>query len=351
VPIRLEHELRLLGADVSTIFADAVPVATNRHVGEVTAPLRMVSALNRKAASADIVDIAGGDGWLYSLLKRVCRPWQRIIARSHGLWFRALEVEPSIARPRVRRFASSIYQSQVPCRWERAAIRTADLSIFAAGHDAEDVVRLGWASAERVAVIAPGVDGFFESSVPLSERAQVAFVGTLHYRKGADILATAMSAILLARPHLQLTLFGPGMPAVEARQQFDRRVAGRIEVVDTLPPAELARRLGRFAIFVLPTRYEGFGLVVLEAMRAGLAVVVTPTGAGADVVRDGKNGLIVPIGDATATKRAIESLLDNHSQRIELAEAGRAEARLRSWHRTARDLLAAYQSTLSRPPC
>jgi glycosyltransferase involved in cell wall biosynthesis len=118
-------------------------------------------------------------------------------------------------------------------------------------------------------------------------------------------------------------------------------------VADLVPSAELARRLGRFAVLVFPTRYEGFGLVVLEAMRAGLAVVTTPTGAGADVVRDGENGLRVPVGDVDATARAVGRLIDDDALRIRIGRAAVEEARARTWARTAHDLLAAYDRASS----
>jgi glycosyltransferase involved in cell wall biosynthesis len=350
VPLRLAKELSRLGADVSTIFSDTLSSVADQHLEQASAPFRMAAALNMRAATADIVDIAGGDSWSYAILKRACRPWQRVVARSNGLWFRALEVEPSVGRSRIRRAASFVYQAQVTRRWERLSIQRADLSIFSANHDAEDVLNLGWAPPERVTVIPLGVDDVFESAVSLSERKDVAFIGALHYRKGGDVLAAVMSSLLLARPELRLALFGAGMEESEAWEHFDARVRNRIEVVPTVPPAELAKQLGRFAVLVLPTRYEGFGLVVLEAMRAGLAVVVTPTGAGADLVRDDENGVIVPIGDVAATRQAIEGLLDDRERRIRIAEAGRTEARIRSWEKSARDLLAAYESTFSHPP-
>ena len=105
--------------------------------------------------------------------------------------------------------------------------------------------------------------------------------------------------------------------------------------------------MGRFAVLVFPTRYEGFGLVVLEAMRAGLAVVTTPTGAGKDVVRDGVNGLVVPIEDVAATAAAVTRLIDDPALRIQLAQEAVAEARGRLWSRTAAELTAVYERALA----
>jgi glycosyltransferase involved in cell wall biosynthesis len=81
-------------------------------------------------------------------------------------------------------------------------------------------------------------------------------------------------------------------------------------------------------------------------MRAGIAVVTTPTGAGVDAVRDGESGLIVPFDDDRAAERAVARLLDDDALRRSLAEAGRNEARRRTWQRSGRELLACYEAAL-----
>ena len=81
------------------------------------------------------------------------------------------------------------------------------------------------------------------------------------------------------------------------------------------------------------------GIVVLhEAMRAGMAVVTTPTGAGSDVIRHEQNGLIVPIGAVDETASAVARLVDQPSLRVKLATAAIKETRGRSWARAASEL-------------
>ncbi len=350
VPLRLAAELTRLGVEVATVFSEEVPRLGQPRLDQASAPARMASALRSRAAACDIVDIAGGDGWVYSLLKRWLRPRQRVVSLFNGLWLRALAAERHPGRTAGRDLASDLYQKAVLCRWERQSIAGADLSVFGASPDADDVVRLGWTTADRVAVVAPGVDDYFESPVPLNQRRHLAFIGTMHHRKGSDIMAAAVSRVLQSRPEVELTLFGPGLPPEQALDAFAPAVRDRVRVVSALPPAEMARRLGQFAVLVFPTRYEGFGLVVLEAMRAGLVVVTTPTGAGFDVVRDGRNGLVVPIEDVKATVAAVQRLIDDTDLRLKLATGGLEEARSRPWSRTARELLAAYGRVLAHPP-
>lgn len=343
VPLRLARELEGLGVEVVSLFDDDLPRVRGGRVQEISSPFRMAAALRRAAARADVVDIAGMDAWVYARFARRFRSGQAVVSRSNGLWRRSLAVHGEVARTPLRRALSGLYQEHVLCRWERASIAGCDLALFGARADADEVVRAGWKRPDEVAVVAPGVDDVFESQVPLGARRDVAFVGSLIHRKGSDVVCAAMSRVMGARADLGLTLLGPGMPAPDALALFDAAIRARVTVVETLPAAELAARLGNFAVLAFPSRYEGFGLVVLEAMRAGLAVVVTPTGAGADVVKDGENGLVVPIADVAATAAAISRLIDDAALRARLATAGREEARRRSWARTARELRDVYE--------
>jgi glycosyltransferase involved in cell wall biosynthesis len=89
-------------------------------------------------------------------------------------------------------------------------------------------------------------------------------------------------------------------------------------------------------------------MVVLEAMRAGLVVVATSTGAGGELVRDAVNGLRVPFSEPRSTASAVERLLDDGPLRVRLARAALAEAQHRTWAATAATLLQAYRDARAR---
>jgi glycosyltransferase involved in cell wall biosynthesis len=344
-PIRLEPELVQLGARVRSVYADELPQASGR-VGALAGPLRLGWVARREARDADVVDIAGGDGALYFPYARARRPCQALVARSNGLWDLALAGEDRAQRDWLRSMLSDVYQAQTLCRFERQAIRAADVAVFLSQADADEVVRRGWRSPADAVAVNPAVDPSFAATKPLSERRDVAFVGTFFHRKGSDVVVNVMTRLLSHRPSLGLTLFGVGMPREQALAAFDSSVRPRVTVADSLSPSELAARLGDFAVFLFPTRYEGFGIVVLEAMRAGLAVVTTPTGAGVDVVRDGKNGLLVPVGDPVATLAAVTRLVDDSVLRERLAGQAMQDAEAWTWRRAAEQLLKVYERTL-----
>ena len=351
VPMRLEPELRALGVEVRGVYADDMPAAHGGgRVATLSAPIRLGLALRKLGEGADVVDIAGGDGWAYFAYARAWRSRQALVARSNGLWDLALVGDGPRPRGALRDVAASVYQKHLICRWEQASIRAADMAVFGSRSDADEVVRRGWRTSDGVGVVNPGVDACFAPKEPLAARKDVAFVGTFFHRKGHDVVVSAMSRLLAERPTLGLTLFGVGMPAEQARSFFDEALRPRVTVFESLSPDELATSLTKFAIFLFPTRYEGFGIVTLEAMRAGLAVVTTPTGAGVDVIRDGENGLLVPVGDVEATYRAVRCLLDDRGLCERVAAQAMVDAENRSWRRAAEQLVDVYERACARRP-
>jgi glycosyltransferase involved in cell wall biosynthesis len=346
-PLRLEPELRRLGVDLVTLFAEELPAAPRGRAAELSAPFRVAWAVEKHAARADVVDIAGGDGWVYFRYARARRPEQALVARSNGLWDLALAGEDPGRQTPLRRAVSRVYQDQIVCRWERSAIRSSDQAVFLSRADADEVVRRGWKTRAGVAGVNPGVDDFFMDGSDLEERQDVAFVGTFFHRKGSDVVTRVMSELMLERPALGLSLFGVGMLPEAARSLFDERVRSRVNVESPLGPHELARRLERFAVFLFPTRYEGFGIVVSEAMARGLAVVTTRTGAGADVIREGENGLIVPVGAVAETKSAVARLLDDRMFRVRVARAAVESVKRLTWSRAAEELVFVYRRAIA----
>ena len=89
------------------------------------------------------------------------------------------------------------------------------------------------------------------------------------------------------------------------------------------------------AVVVVPSRKEAFGLVVLEAWRAGAPLIVTSNGGPADLVTDGETGLVVDPEDATALARALELMVRDRATAERFSEAGRVAVRAFPWSRVA----------------
>ena len=91
--------------------------------------------------------------------------------------------------------------------------------------------------------------------------------------------------------------------------------------------ADVDQIMGCFDIFVLPSLNEGMGRVLVEAMAAGLPIVASRVGGIPDLVKDGKNGLLVPPADASALAEAISDLLTDKEKRNRMGEAGKKMCR------------------------
>ena len=163
-------------------------------------------------------------------------------------------------------------------------------------------------------------------------------VGRLHRQKGWDVLCRAADLVRAEVPRAAFVVIGDGAER--------ERLAGSSECgsVRFLGYRESAGSLvSGFDVLVIPSRYEGFGLVAVEAMQAGVPVVATRAGGLAEVVGD--CGELVPPEDAQALARAIVRLAREPDRRRELAERGRERARERfGVERMARETLAVYRA-------
>lgn len=346
IALREADELERLGVHVTRVFREVMPGPHLGRAADFSSPVRVAKALWSAAADSDVVDIAGWDGFAYARIARRLRPRQAVVARSNGLWTRALVADGKRERSALREFGSTLLQQGLYCRWEANSIRSATFARTLSSPDRDDIVARGWKPADRVAFVNPAADPVFDTGAPIPERSGIAFMGSWISRKGTGVTIAALSRLLHARPELRFTVIGAGRSEAAVHADFDEVLRPRIGVLEWGLPKDLAAAVSQAAILLFPTRYEGFGLVVLEAMLAGAAVVTTPTGAGADAVRDGESGLLVPIDDANAAEHALARLLDDDALRQRLAQAGRREAQSRSWQRTAKELLACYEAAL-----
>ena len=224
-------------------------------------------------------------------------------------------------------FADSMHGADVPVRYlSRMAeeVRLADAIIVGSRFAAasfEGVVEPG-----RVHVAPYGVNtSAFRPAgdVRHDGRLRVLFAGTLTQRKGIAYLLEAMR--LLDREKLALTLTGPVLGSGAGLRQYEglyRHVAG-------VRSQDMPAVYRGADVLVLPSLFEGSALVVLEAMASGLPVVVTPN-AGADAVRDGVEGFVVPVRSPEAIAARLEELRDP-GLRQRMGEAGRARSLAFTW--------------------
>ena len=186
-------------------------------------------------------------------------------------------------------------------RW---LLRRARVVVCASSALAEEARALG---AAEVRLIPSGVS-IPEATTEPDEPPHALYVGRLSEEKGVRELAEAARG-------LPLVVVGDG----PLRSLFP-------QAVGFVPPHEVGPWYDRAALVVVPSRREGYGMVAREAMAHGRPVVATAVGGLVDAVEDGVTGLLVPPGDPSALRVAIEELLGDRARRVALGDAARRRA-------------------------
>jgi phosphatidylinositol alpha-1,6-mannosyltransferase len=143
--------------------------------------------------------------------------------------------------------------------------------------------------------------------------------------KGHDQLIAAWPAVTAAVPGAQLAIVGDGDDRLRLQTLADRSGAGgSIQFPGFVSDAVLTACYERAALFAMPSRGEGFGLVYIEAMAHRLACIGSKQDAASEVIQDGVTGILVDQHDVAATATAIVSLLRNPDRRRSMGAAGQA---------------------------
>ena len=153
----------------------------------------------------------------------------------------------------------------------------------------------------------------------------IGFVGRLTGQKGVDVLLNAFAIVHRALPTARLLLIGDG-PQRDALAAL----AGGLQISAAVHFAgwrEDARaQMAALNVLAIASRWEGFGLVTLEAMQAGVAVVASRVSALPEIVLDGETGLLVPAANAAKLAAALLALLQDPQRAMQLGENGRLRA-------------------------
>lgn len=154
------------------------------------------------------------------------------------------------------------------------------------------------------------------------------FCGQMISRKGVDVLLAAFDRLVNAGLAVELSLVGreADLPAFLSRLTEITRSKIRYEGFQA--PEKLHEYFSTADVFVLPSRHDGWGVVVNQALGAGLPVIVSnAVGAGRDLVEDGVNGLLCEAGNVQSLQRAMETMASNPSLVRRFGEASRENAR------------------------
>lgn len=175
----------------------------------------------------------------------------------------------------------------------------------------------------------------------------ILFVGRLEYRKGLGYLLRAFQQLKPQFPQLRLIIVGDG----PLRRWYGNFIA-RKQLEDVLmagyvPPSELPRYYASCDVFCSPaTGDESFGIVLLEAMASGRAIVATSIDGFREVVTHGREGLLVERKSRRQLAYALQTLVANPALRAEMGHAGMVKARQYDWERVIDRVVEVYQNAI-----
>ncbi|MFA6316152.1 MAG: glycosyltransferase family 4 protein [Elusimicrobiota bacterium] len=178
---------------------------------------------------------------------------------------------------------------------------------------------------------------------PRTGREYVLCVGRLAAYKGTDLLLMAFADLLAQGFDLDLVVAGPDQTS-GSLYAFARSlgVSGRVRFTGAVPLSEVASLLAGCLFFVLPSRQENMPMALLEALAAGKPAVAAAAGGVREVIRHGRNGLLIPPGDVPALARAMARLARDNRLRDRLGKAASRDGLHWSWSSAAARYLRLY---------
>ena len=221
----------------------------------------------------------------------------------------------------------------IQARWERRNAERADLVVLSSRYSA-DVARAEYGvPASRLAVVPEAIDvvGWRARFARAGQRPRagpvVLCVARQYPRKRIGDLLYAAAWLRSRIPAARIRIVGRGPEwALLVRLHGALGLGERVALLGDISRERLAEEYANADCFCLPSVQEGFGIVFLEAMAAGLPVVACRAAAVPEVVLDGQTGVLVPPRDPEALARALADLLRRPERARELGEAGRRRA-------------------------
>ena len=203
--------------------------------------------------------------------------------------------------------------------------------------------------ASKITVAIPGTTRKARATGASEAALNLLAVGSVVPRKGYAVLVEALAGLKKRSWHLRIVGAARALDTVNAlQQQIEREgLNDRIQLLGAVRERDLDTLYEKADLFVMASLFEGYGMVLGEAMQRGLPIVTTTGGAASDTVPDGA-GLKVPPGDPDALRDALDRMMADPALRASLAaEAYRAGQALPDWEDTARIIAGALTPFLS----
>jgi glycosyltransferase involved in cell wall biosynthesis len=204
----------------------------------------------------------------------------------------------------------------------------------------------------RIDVVPNGVDlsTYYPAPDWPVDDGYILFVGRLVPQKGVEILLQAFGVVLHRCPESRLIIAGDG--ELELYLQRLARYLGfphRVSFVGWQTGPALVELYQRAKVIVIPSYYEPFGIVALEAMACGRPVVASRVGGLAEIIEDGVQGYLVPTGDYLQLARRLANLILDPGRCQWMGKAALSHATMFAWDKIGHSLIKLYESLIDTP--
>ncbi len=316
---------------------------------------QLVSALRQAGDQVDIISLPARP-YAMSLADNWSAEWRRRMNRGYDVLLQDELNHPSLAwangrlgreRPPIVAIVHHLRSSEARPAWQNQFYRrvesrylnSVDAFVYNSYTTQQAVERK--LNGERPSIVAyPGRDRL-SRFMPAEQRSprhdeplRLLFVGNLIPRKGLHVL---LAALALVAGSWQLRIVGSPIvdPAYVRRLRdvaLHLGLAERVIWRGVLEDRALAAEMAAADVLAMPSDYEGFGIVYVEGMGFGLPALATTAGAAGEIISDGVNGFLVPVGDVAALAGRIEALAAERGLLARLSEAALARyAGLPTW--------------------
>jgi glycosyltransferase involved in cell wall biosynthesis len=245
---------------------------------------------------------------------------------------------------------------RLQARAERRSVRRAGRTITVSGYARRRIATLYGIPESGIVVVPPAFDAARWAAVLRGDGAHAAPPGSSESRRSPTVLAVARlyprkdlttlirAAVPLCRsvPRVRVRIIGDGPERRDLAREVRRLGLDGVVTLDgPVSYDALVQAYHTADVFCLPSRQEAFGIVILEAMAAGLPIVACRGTAAEELIEDGANGLLVPQADAAALAAALRRLLGDADLRRRLGAPGPARARCYEPRAVARQFVEA----------
>lgn len=284
---------------------------------------RKIRELDREVG-LDVIEFPNWEGPGLAYLKMPRR--KPVVVRAHTPFFETLSIDKA-GQP-VR------FPDRVVCWQEKTACLGADMLVASTRFHANMIEQEYGMRSGTIRILPLGIDiSAFDGKKRErgTEPFRILYVSRLEKRKGTQALLDAIPKVLATHPDTEFVLVGSdrkhaegGKTHAEYFRAKHPELNDKVKFLGIVPADDLTSWYRNSDLFVVPSLYESFGLIYLEAMAAGLALVGGRGGGIPEVVADGETGFLVDANDGDVLLMRINELITNATLRAEMGVAGRA---------------------------